>query len=222
MLLQDAFSVGNNGVQPEANDQVVQTADTEDQESSSPWPSEKEYPHLTAVKDMFWDTFENINQASVYGKLDIRAARNTMRNVLGYEEFWSLLAKMMRNRVYVTHFKKKADSKIQKCNMFTSAITSPIATQALENVANEFYATVSSMRPDVASNAMRLVTDMVNGGRVTRGLDAIADTVTRVNLCPEKLIKGFDHIHDMLKMGGTMKMNGGMAKGLMSVTSNFK
>lgn len=222
MLLQDAFSVDINGVQSKSNGQAVQTVTETVTPESSPSPSEK-YPYLTAVKDMFWNTFENINKASENGKLDTRAARNMMRNVLSDDQFWSSLTRLTRKRLHVAYDKKRADRKIQKCNMLTSAITSPIATQGFENIANELCATVSSIRPDIGcTNSIQLVADLVNGGSVARGLDAISDVVSNVDLCPRRLIKGFDHIHNMLKIGGIMKMNGGIAKGLMSMTSNFK
>ncbi|XP_015378361.1 PREDICTED: uncharacterized protein LOC107172580 [Diuraphis noxia] len=222
-FLQDAFSVRYNGVQSnESDDQMMQTIEeVNEAPESSPSPSKK-YPNLTAVKDMFWDTIENINRANENGKLEIRALRNTMNNVLRDDVFWSSLVRLMKKYASVTFDSKRADRKIQLYNTFTSIITNPTAVQGFEDITNELYNTVSSIRMDVDSNAVQKVTNMVNSGSMIRDLDAITGIVNKIDWCPKHLIKDFDFIHMTLNMLGSMKMNNNMSKGLISFSSNFK
>lgn len=183
-------------------------------------PPPPKYPYLTAVKDKLWSTLEDINQDAV-GKLTTRAIRNTLGNVLADDLFWSSATAAVRRRVKVTNDSERADKKIQTCNAITSIITSPNAMQGFRDVVNEVYGTVTRVHSDVGVEALKLATEMVNTGEVTNGLDAITKAVTEVNLYPEMLIKGFAVLHKTLNMGGAINMSGGMAKGLMSITSRF-
>eukprot|EP00102_Acyrthosiphon_pisum_P006360 XP_001952288.2 PREDICTED: uncharacterized protein LOC100159087 [Acyrthosiphon pisum] len=186
-----------------------------------PPPPPAKYPHLTAVKDMFWNAFEDINQANEYGKLNTRAARNMLSNVLVNELFWSSVVRALRRRVKVTNDSNRADGHVRTCNALTNAVTSPNAMQGFQDVANEVYVTVSRMHSDVGTDALRLVTEMVNGGEVNRGLDTITNIVNKINLSPKMLIKGFDMLRKTLNLGGAMNMGGGLARGLMSFTSKL-
>lgn len=186
-----------------------------------PPPPPPKYPHLTAVKEMFWNAFEDINRANLNGKLATRSARNTMNNVLSNELFWTSVVGALRRRVKVTNDSERTDKKIRTCNALTATITSPNAVQGFQDVANEVYGTVSRMQSEVGTDALRLVTEMVNGGEVTRGLDTITDIVNNLDLDPRMLVRGFAMLRKTLNLGGTINMGGGLAKGLMSLTSKF-
>ncbi|XP_060862843.1 uncharacterized protein LOC132939600 [Metopolophium dirhodum] len=186
-----------------------------------PPPPPAKYPHLAAVKDMLWNTLEDINRATEYGKLNARAARNTLSNVLSNDVFWSSVIGALRRRVKVTNDGKRAAAHIRTCNALTTAVTSPNAMQGFQDVANEVYGTVSRMQSDVGTDALRLLTEMVDGGEVNRGLDTITSIVKKINFNPRMLVKGFAMLRKTLNLGGLMHMNGGMARGLMSFTSKF-
>lgn len=186
-----------------------------------PPPPPPKYPNLTAVKDMFWDTWEDINRTSVNGKLNTRAVRNSVGDVLANGEFWWSLVSAVKRRVKVTNDQRKADNRIQICNALTSAITSPMAVDGFEKLANEVYDTVTRTHSKVGTDGLRLVTEMVNGGEVTKGLDAITNIVNNVNLDPEMLVKGFESLRKTLNLGGSMDIGGGLAKSLMSISSKL-
>lgn len=186
-----------------------------------PPPPPAKYPHLAAVKDMFWNTLEDINRANMYGKLNARSARNTLSNVLSNEPFWLSVVGILKRKVKITNDSKRADSKIRVCNALTTAITSPNAMQGFQDVANEVYGTVSRFQSDVSTDALRLVTEMVNSGEVNRLLDTITNIITKIKLSPRMLVKGFAMFQKTLNLGGSINMGGGLAKGIMSLTSKF-
>jgi hypothetical protein len=185
-----------------------------------PPPPPPKYPYLAAVNDMFWDSWEDINRNDV-GKLSTRALRNTLGSVLADDLFWSSAVSAVRRRAKVTNESQRADNKIRMCNAITSTITSPNAMQGFKEVVNELYGTVSRIRSDVGTDALRLATEMINNGEVTNGLNMLTDLVTNIRLNPELLNKGFNMFLKTLNLGGMLNMSGGMAKGLMSITSKF-
>jgi len=243
VLLQDAFSVKRvirkvTSAVPANDEAALQLAGAGGQEAAMPPvrrvvsrvsneaslpppPPPAKYPNLAAVKDMFWNSFEDINRANEYGKLNCRAARNMLSNVLIDDQFWSSVIGALRRRVKVTNDSKRAANHIRKCNALTTVVTSPNAMQGFQDVANEVYGTVSRIRSDVGADALRLVTEMVNGGGVNRGLDMITSIVNKINFSPRMLIKGFAMLRKTLNLGGAMHMGGGLARGLMSFTSKF-
>jgi len=243
-VLQDAFSVvrvrkvtsaaaandeaasqlAGAGVQAALKPPVVRTTTTKRVVTKTPTAAPKppaKYPHLAAVKDMFWNTLEDINQASEYGKLNMRAARNMLSNVLSNEMFWSSVVGALRRRVKMTNDGKRADKHIRICNALTTAVTNPNAMQGFQEVANEVYGTVSRIQSDVGADALELVTKMVNGGEVNSFLDTITSIVNKIDFNPSKLVKGFAMLRKTLNLGGAMNMSGGMARGIMSITSKF-
>ncbi|XP_026811885.1 uncharacterized protein LOC113552996 [Rhopalosiphum maidis] len=185
-----------------------------------PPPPPPKYPYLTAVKDMFWNTWEDINRNDV-GKLSTRALRNMLGSVLVDDLFWSSASSAVRRRAKVTNDSQRADHKIRMCNALTSTLTSPNAMQGFKEVVNEVYGTVSRIRSDVGTDALRLAIEIVNGGEVTNGLNMLTNIVTNIRLNPEMLNKGFNMFQRTLNLGGMLNMSGGMAKGLMSITSKF-
>jgi len=184
-------------------------------------PPPPKYPYLTAVKDKLWNTWEEINRDAI-GKLTTRAIRNAIGNVLADDLFWSTATATVKRRGKITNDSERADKKIQTCNAITSIMTSPNSMQGFKDVVNEVYGTVTNMHSDVGVEALKLATEMVNTGEVTNGLDMITDVVKKINLSPDMLRMGFDMFHKTLNLGGVMNMSGGMAKGLMSITSRFK
>ncbi|XP_025200691.1 uncharacterized protein LOC112598442 [Melanaphis sacchari] len=178
------------------------------------------YPHLTAVKDKFWKSWENINQTKT-GKLNTRAIRNALNDILVNDRFWWSVISAVRRRAKVTNDSQRAENKIRMCNAFTSTITSPNAVQGFQDIVNEVYGTVTSFRSDLATDALQIATDMVNTGEVTNSLDALSKIVHYVKLSPEMLKKMFAMFHKTLNMGGRINMGGGIAKSLMSITSKF-
>uniref|UniRef100_A0A2S2NTF8 Uncharacterized protein n=1 Tax=Schizaphis graminum TaxID=13262 RepID=A0A2S2NTF8_SCHGA len=185
-----------------------------------PPPPPPKYPYLTAVKDMFWNMWEDINRNDV-GKLSTRALRNTLGNVLVDDLFWSSASSAIRRRAKVTNNSQRADHKIRMCNALTSTLTSPNAMQGFKEVVNELYGTVSRIQSDIGTNALRQATKMVNDGEVTNDLNMLTNTVNNIRLDPLMLLKGFNMFQRTLNMGGMLNMSGGMAKGLMSITSKF-
>lgn len=183
-------------------------------------PPPPKYPYLAAVKNKMWSMLEDINRNSV-GKLTIRAIRNAMGNVLADDLFWSSATAAVRRRVKITNDSERADKKIQTCNAITSIATSPNTMEGFKEVVNEVYDMVSRMHSNVGVEALELATEMVNNGRVTNGLDTITDVVTNINLNPDMLIKGFNMLNKPLNLNSAINMNGGMAKGLMAITSRF-
>lgn len=184
-------------------------------------PPPPKYPYLTAVNDKLWSTWEEINRDAT-GKLTTRAIRNAIGNVLADDLFWSTATAAVKRRVKITNDSERADKKIQTCNAITSIMTSPNSMQGFKDVVNEVYGTVTNMHSDVGVEALKLATEMVNTGEVTNGLDMITDVVTNMNLSPNMLRMGFAMFHKTLNLGGVINMSGGLAKGLMSITSRFK
>ncbi|XP_022163007.1 uncharacterized protein LOC111028600 [Myzus persicae] len=233
-FIQDAFPLLDKQTQQQpagADRQTVRRVKTvkrvnqvssKDIEAPAPPPeTPSKYPNLTAVKDMFWNTFEDINRESEYGQLGVRSVRNTLSNVLSNGLFWSSFEGALKRRVKVTNDAQRADRKIRLCNNITGLVTDPNASQGFQEIANEVYTSVVRMQSEVGTDALRLVTEMVNGGEVTRGLDAISDIVSKIKLNPRMLVKGFAMLRKTLNLGGAMNMSGGLAKGLMSITSKF-
>ncbi|KAL4132597.1 hypothetical protein QTP88_009721 [Uroleucon formosanum] len=235
-FIQDAFSVvkvrkvtsgssnkqlADAGGQAAAIPPVRRTATRKQTMAPPPPPPPPKYPHLTAVKDMFWNTLEDINRANMYGKLNVRSARNTLSNVLSNKPFWLSVAGILKRKVKITNDSKRADSNIRVCNALTTAITSPNAMQAFQDMANEVYGIVSRFQSDVSTEALRLVTEMVNSGEVNRLLDTITNIIIKIKLNPRMLVKGFAMFQKTLNLGGSINMGGGLAKGIMSLTSKF-
>ncbi|CAI6343900.1 unnamed protein product [Macrosiphum euphorbiae] len=237
-FIQDSFSVVRvrkaTSAAPVNGEAALQLAGADDQGAAmtpvrrtktvtrvvAPSPPAK-YPHLSAVKGMFWNAFENINRANEYGKLNCRAARNMLSNVLINKLFWTSVIGALKRRVKVTNDSKRAVGHIRMCNALTTAITSPNAMQGFQDVANEVYGTVSRIQSDVGKDALRLVTEMVKGGEVNRGLDTITSIVNKINFNPRMLVKGFAMLRKTLNLGGAMQMGGGLTRGIMSLTSKF-
>jgi len=239
-VLQDAFSVVRvrkaTSAAPVNGEAALQLAGADDQAAAmppvrrtktvikvptaAPSPPAK-YPHLSAVKGMFWNAFENINRANEYGKLNCRAARNMLSKVLIDKLFWSSVVGALRRRVKVTNDSKRAVGHIRMCNALTTVITSPNAIQGFQDVANEVYGTVSRIQSDVGKDALRLVTEMVKDGEVNRGLGTITSIVNKINFNPRMLVKGFAMLRKTLNLGGAMQMGGGLTRGIMSLTSKF-
>jgi len=169
---------------------------------------------------MFWNALEDINRNEV-GKLSTRALRNTLGNVLVDDLFWLSTSSAVRRRAKMTNDSRRANQKIRMCNALTSALTSSNAMPGFKDVVNEVYGTVSRIRSDIGTDALRLTTEMVNNGDVTNGLNVLTNFVTNIRLNPEMLNKAFNMFIKTLNLGGVINMSGGMAKSLMSITSKF-
>lgn len=194
---------------------------TEAVQASPPPPAADKYPHLTAVKDMFWNTLEDINRASANGKLATRAARNAVHDVLANGEFWDSLRQMLQRRAKATNDVIRADRRIRTSNALTAAVTSPMAVEGFQQVVNEVYNTVSGIRSDVGVDALRLMAQTVDDGSVSRGLGAVADVVDGVNLNPGALIRGFAMFRKALNLCGATNMTGDLSRSLMSFSSRI-
>lgn len=181
---------------------------------------EPDYPHLDAVKEMFWSTWEEINQ-NEFGNMGTRSVRNTMKNILTNEEFWSMMDSWVSKRIKTTHDKTRADARIQFCNTLTEALTSPVMTDEFGELADSVYEAVVQIKSNELEQSLQLAIDIVNGDKIFQFMDMVLSLVLRIDLDPEKLTKYFNKFKSTVTIGGRVYLSDGISNQIMKIGSTL-
>jgi len=126
-----------------------------------------QYENLDELQGVFWDAMEKTNMDCVNGKKVMRSVRNLIAHTLTNQVFWEMLVDLTKKQAKLTNNKTKADTRLKFCNALTQALTIPVNTDTVLNVADNMYEMiVPQLNPQMFYDAVEKVNTAINNNQI--------------------------------------------------------